>query len=311
MMTKLTHKLPEVIDAAVPLDPVFGDWQTFLSTHTDLRAVEQGVGLYSTHDYHFVVFPSGFTVQAFGAKGPALIARIQKDGVADTEGTLRANRAALADVWDDPEMSSTQRARNICDWLLAIRDYHHLNFKKSTTRKPAQGRQRYETAIPVLVDLPSLRGVTVRPGALYCEAVPFEPQETAVTYCGMKAGDLRRSYRLYILGDRWKPHRTDRWIARYDLPTDVRKPLESCYTPTDEWYVGYHLDTSKWPTSTAQQKLYSPFGPAFGLCLHQEMNAGPYAGDKVDSNDKTSSIRIRMSVTYLTHAKTFEGMEYR
>lgn len=116
-----------------------------------------------------------------------------------------------------------------------------------------------------------------------------------------EVGELRRSYRLYLVGSRpaarttkisiglRRPHN----IFLYDLPDAHRRPLESCYTPTNEWYIMF------WHEGGTEHLKHAPFGAAFGVGLYQQMNCGPYKDWKIDTNEPNIYDRHEMIVQYL------------
>lgn len=176
--------------------------------------------------------------------------------------------------------------------------------KRTYTKDDAVGlcawlraRQEVETAVPVHVSLGNVKtrwGMTRGWfGALYCLSQGFVATERAVKDGPMKAGELRRTYYLYLLG--CKPEISSRnlkFVAVYDLPATRREPLERCFTHNNEWYIAFYKQTG---TVTE----HDPYGYMFAFSLHQVMNFGPYKDWKIDTGERRPYRRLPMTVRYL------------
>lgn len=286
--------LPETIDAVDQPHPDFGGWQNFIRNHTELRDEHDGVRFFGATNCNYILFPSGLLIQNFGFNGRALMNAVREKGINTVETELRASRLELKTAVANLFARERQAARDLCDWLRTC-PYH-------STGEKVTGSPHIESAVPVRVHFgPKDRRHKVQQswfGALYCEKHECAPKERVVDEGPMKAGEITRSYRLYLLGRLFQhSQRGEKWVAVYDLPDDRRHPLERCYGPSNEWYLSFYWQDEK--NTLPQQRLYSPFGRMFGLVLHQSMNFGYYKDWKIDTGERKPYARLPMTVEYL------------
>lgn len=154
-----------------------------------------------------------------------------------------------------------------------------------------------ESAVPVIVTIKNRTWV----GALYCETHELSSIAYVVKDGPMLQGQINRSYRLYCIGDRFKPVcRPDKWVATYDLPIERRQPLEDCHAATNEWYLACYSANKKHAGPDAERyNQYAPFGDFMILCLHQMMNFGCWKDWSVDTGEPQPYDRFTMDVRYL------------
>lgn len=261
------------------------DWHDFLREQTELRDKYHDVQFFGAVNCNYIVFSSGLLVRNYGFHGQALMDEIREKGVTAVEGELRESRRQTENAVAQLFARERQTARDLCDWLL------------SCPQAAARG-EGVESAVPVRVHFgPKDYRRQVQPswfGAMYCEKHVCQATERSVTEGLMKAGELVRSYRFYLLGDMFRhSQRRDKWVVTYALPAKRRQPLERCYTPSDEWYTAFYWQDHKPYTRTA------PFGRAFGLVLYQQMNFGYYKDWKIDTGECKPYVRLPMTVEYL------------
>jgi len=119
---------------------------------------------------------------------------------------------------------------------------------------------------------------------------PYIPTERAVTDGVVKAGEVRLSHRIYLLG---KVHqlctgnRTLTW--EHHLPYDPRVEQS-----VGEWYLAMHSGYI-----TPQNDKFSPYGPIFGLFEWTVPTYGACKGQRIDHYERKPYKRIPMTVNAL------------
>lgn len=113
--------------------------------------------------------------------------------------------------------------------------------------------------------------------------------ERVVAEGPMEVGAIIRFNRIMLLGLRPRLRTKSNVFV---CEAEFEHPLECCYEPSDEWYIGCFYEEGV-------ISEYAPFGNNFILMHHTPMNFGYYAGWKIDTGEPRAYDRVLMTVEYL------------